>query len=388
MTGSIFVTFLVLCAVFTQSSGQSLLERLSSMALSQAETVYNVAKGAAKLIITPEEMVEITKEILYDLPSRVLTEAINIFCSQAIAVDGNLNRSQLIIPDAKKLGLTFFNDKGYVIYLLDDIEHLVEHPSFDRDGEIVILFMGWLSNRNDSLNYAAEILYNAYKCRGHTNFLFLDTDQFIDSLYTWSSLNTEDLGRLLVPAIVALTKHIDIGKFHILGHSLGSHIASSLGRHFQEITQTSLPRITGLDPAHVCFNQGQALTTLGSGDATFVDIIHTSSGRYGQEAVIGDVDFYPNGKDGNMPGCFSLACSHAMSWKYFAESILPGNERGFLATRCNSLSAYTQGLCIREPIPMGFATPLTAKGTYFLETNAAAPFGKNSQIRNKCVDEL
>lgn len=46
------------------------------------------------------------------------------------------------------------------------------------------------------------------------------------------------------------------------------------------MTERLLPRITGLDPANPCFNQGENLTGLARGDAEFVDVIHSNPGSY------------------------------------------------------------------------------------------------------------
>lgn len=81
----------------------------------------------------------------------------------------------------------------------------------------------------------------------------------------------------------------------ILGHSLGAHICGFAGRTFTNLTDQYIPRITGLDPARPCFNQGHNLDGLIRGDAAFVDIIHTNPGALGKKATIGDADFWPNG---------------------------------------------------------------------------------------------
>lgn len=83
--------------------------------------------------------------------------------------------------------------------------------------------------------------------------------------------------------------------FYILGHSLGAQIVGTAARTFAETTCTFLPRVTGLDPAKPCFVNNPRLPTLHSGDAQFVDIIHTNPGICGIANAIGDVDFYPNG---------------------------------------------------------------------------------------------
>lgn len=64
------------------------------------------------------------------------------------------------------------------------------------------------------------------------------------------------------------------------GHSLGAHIAGAAGRYLNYRTQKFLPRVTGLDSANPCFNEGEVLTGLARGDAEFVDIIHSNPGIY------------------------------------------------------------------------------------------------------------
>ncbi|XP_077523496.1 pancreatic lipase-related protein 2-like [Amblyomma americanum] len=92
---------------------------------------------------------------------------------------------------------------------------------------------------------------------------------------------------------------------HVVGFSLGAHVAGFCGRHFENNTGLALGRISGLDPAGPLFQESNA--SLSSTDATFVDIIHTSAGnlsdsRFGINKSIGHVDFYPNGGS-DQPGC-------------------------------------------------------------------------------------
>ncbi|XP_059612777.1 vitellogenin-2-like [Phlebotomus argentipes] len=246
---------------------------------------------------------------------------------------------------------------------------------------------GWLTNLQEEKQKAAEVIYTAYKCRGYNNFLLFDPHVAIETLYSWSALNTHDLAEYITPAIIELTKNVDIKQLHLIGHSLGAHIAGNIGRIYKEETGKTLPRITGLDPARVCFNTGGGLRGLERGVADLVDVIHSNSGGLGAKDSIGDVDFFPNGAVVNMPGCSSLSCSHSRSWRYYAESVYPGNENGFLAKRCNLFLAYKQELCSGEDIiPMGYATPTNATGNYYLETNAESPYGFNSMTSVKCAN--
>ena len=86
-----------------------------------------------------------------------------------------------------------------------------------------------------------------------------------------------------------------------MGHSLGSHTCGFAGKNFAKLGMT-MSRITGLDPAGPLFlkdffggrNQYDVTEArLYSGDATFVDAIHTDATLYGAIAPVGHVDFYP-----------------------------------------------------------------------------------------------
>lgn len=148
-------------------------------------------------------------------------------------------------------------------------------------------------------------------------------------------------------------------------------------------------RITGLDPANPCFNSGGALTGLSRGDAEWVDVIHTNPGVLGKKDAIGDCDFYPNGVDMPLqPGTYDISASHGRAWKYFAESVYPGNEQNFLARKCTSIKEL-DSYCTGKQYPMGYAAPFNLKGNYFLRTNAQKPYGENSQKYHQpiCANE-
>lgn len=109
---------------------------------------------------------------------------------------------------------------------------------------------------------------------------------------------------------------------HIVGHSLGAHVAGVLGSLIKKNnTDYKVERITGLDPAGPCFDdqQSPANLRLDRGDADFVDVIHTqhsdsftlgTKNTIGKKSfrielfvffffyifiLVGDVDFFVNG---------------------------------------------------------------------------------------------
>lgn len=90
---------------------------------------------------------------------------------------------------------------------------------------------------------------------------------------------------------------------HIIGHSLGAHVAGFTGAIVQKDKGEKLPRITGLDPAGPLFLLASPQNRLDPTDANFVDVIHTDGRKFGYYNPLGTVDFYPNGGIGPQPAC-------------------------------------------------------------------------------------
>lgn len=96
--------------------------------------------------------------------------------------------------------------------------------------------------------------------------------------------------------------NISLSAVHILGHSLGAHIAGFAGQKLSG----AIGRITGMDPARPLFEVPifkDQQDRLDATDALFVDVIHTCAGTAGFVRAIGHVDFYPNGGTFRQPGC-------------------------------------------------------------------------------------
>lgn len=83
------------------------------------------------------------------------------------------------------------------------------------------------------------------------------------------------------------------------------------------------------------------------------------------------------------PGCLSITCSHNRAFEYYAETVYPGNEYSFMTSRCISYDAYKKNDCAQLKIPMGIATPTTARGSYFISTNGRQPYSSYSRNINE-----
>ncbi|XP_042903594.1 pancreatic triacylglycerol lipase isoform X2 [Parasteatoda tepidariorum] len=196
--------------------------------------------------------------------------------------------------------------------------------------------------------------------------------------------------------------------FHLIGHSMGGHIAALVGHAVPH-----LGRISALDPAGPRFYSAPLEERLDPGDAKFVDAIHTDSGSglfegLGMRAQVGHVDFYPNGgKD--QPGCHSspfdilprigwqraaryyTTCDHLRAVEYYTDSIRSpiqprrsGSVCQHIAVACRDWETYSQGRCADcshdgDCALMGynsdlFWNPEVNKHEYFVKTSEEEPF--------------
>jgi len=108
----------------------------------------------------------------------------------------------------------------------------------------------------------------------------------------------------------------DPKNIHLVGHSLGSHVAAHIGRAVQRSGLGSLGRISALDPAKPWFDGSNRPERIGRHDAEFVDVIHTNSGEIYQVTVL--LDNAPLNSPGNVQsqGWKSLQWTTALA--YFA----------------------------------------------------------------------
>lgn len=323
----------------------------------------------APKIFSPDQLIAFSKESITGVPAEAIMATINKVCSIGGSRNATVSGRHVDIAALKYKLMT--KDGTFSIPLLEPAK-LWNHESFNKEHDTTIFVTGFLSN---SSNPAVKPVYKAYEARGNINFIHLDTADLVDTLYSWSAFNTKAIGESLGVALHELVKDVPVRSIHLVGHSLGAQIIGTAGRHFQLLTNTSLPRLTGLDPANPCFNEGEGLTGIYRGDAEFVDIIHTNSGVFGKRDPLGDADFYPNGVISVQPGCIEPVCSHSRAWALWAETVHPGNENSMMAVKCNSISSLNMGACPGKPVPLGFACPRTLKGNYFLKTGGRSPFG-------------
>lgn len=95
----------------------------------------------------------------------------------------------------------------------------------------------------------------------------------------------------------------NLSDVHIIGHSVGAHIAAFAGQRVKQLTEMSVGRITALDPALPVFLLVGDDNRLSRDDAEVVVAVHTDGGFSGFKERVGSVDVYPNGGVAPQPGC-------------------------------------------------------------------------------------
>lgn len=253
---------------------------------------------------------------------------------------------------------------------------------FDASKQTYIFIHGWRMNGYD--NEAVLLIRDEFLIKEDCNFIAVDWEQLADNVnYYSSAANTQAVGILTGNFVNFLvTLGAELNKFHIIGFSLGAHVAGKAGSTINGL----VPRITGLDPAYPGFSLQNTDERLDTSDAEFVDVVHTNSetllhGGLSFPFSIGHVDFWPNG-GAAQPGCaftgpdlidLASGCSHGRAPLYFAESI--NGQKSFTATHCTTYDDYIAATCYGNPTSsMGLPVDLEARGDYYLSTFGEAPF--------------
>ncbi|XP_054708839.1 pancreatic lipase-related protein 2-like [Uloborus diversus] len=201
--------------------------------------------------------------------------------------------------------------------------------------------------------------------QGDYNVIVVDWSKGNRLPYTQATANTRVVGAEIALMIETLQKLLNVNPMdcHIIGHSLGSHIAGYAGERLKKV---KLGRITAVDPAQPYFQNMPPSVRIDPTDADFVDVIHTDSSSVkflalGMSQAVGHVDFYPNNGQ-NQPGCKGAAvhsifleglfdairrftsCNHQRAVDFFIYSInykrLPP-----VGYECDSYEDYLAGLC-------------------------------------------
>lgn len=134
--------------------------------------------------------------------------------------------------------------------------------------------------------------------------IYLDTGVYNVIVFNWTEytyypyefvpkiakLCGDDLGKFLIN--LGRSCSIDLDKVHIIGHSVGAHIAGFAGKAVQQSLAKMVGRITGLDAAGPEFEQALPADRISKNDAKFIDGFHSHDPVFGMERPFGTADFF------------------------------------------------------------------------------------------------
>lgn len=138
------------------------------------EKGIDITKEVGSLAPGIDDLATVGKDILFGAPSKVILEGINKFCSLALATEGDLERSEDVIPELGDVSLKFLDLKYNKSFNVQSVGEMVRLDTFKKDKPTVILTTGWLSMRENKTNVSAEKILSAYLCRGDVNFIVSD----------------------------------------------------------------------------------------------------------------------------------------------------------------------------------------------------------------------
>uniref|UniRef100_V5GL45 Putative pancreatic lipase-like enzyme n=2 Tax=Ixodes ricinus TaxID=34613 RepID=V5GL45_IXORI len=206
-----------------------------------------------------------------------------------------------------KFNLYSMQHKGQAVQISESSPKETLNSYFGTKKDLVFIVHGFGQGEHSTMPIEMK---DAFLEKMDCNFVIvLWTEGAKKPLYNIAAANTALVGRQIAFLLKKLTEEFPdtvlSSEVHLIGFSLGAHVAGFCGRTFTLITNKTIGRITGLDPANALFtNSGVHLR---ASDADFVDVIHTnrgqaSRGKMGIDKQCGQVDFYPNGGS-RQPGC-------------------------------------------------------------------------------------
>uniref|UniRef100_I3MCH2 Triacylglycerol lipase n=2 Tax=Ictidomys tridecemlineatus TaxID=43179 RepID=I3MCH2_ICTTR len=285
---------------------------------------------------------------------------------------GTLQRPLKIFPwSPEDIGTRFLlhtneNPDNYQLITADP--DTIDASNFRLDRKTRFIIHGFIDKGEE--NWLPDTCRKMFQVE-EVNCICVDWRRGSRTTYTQAVHNTRVVGAEIAYLVQVLSTQLDYSPedVHLIGHSLGAHIAAEAGRRLGG----HVGRITGLDPAEPCFQGTPEEVRLDPSDAMFVDVIHTDIAPivpflgFGMSQKVGHLDFFPNGGR-QMPGCQKnilstivdidglwegtrnfAACNHLRSYKYYGSSIL--NPDGFLGYPCASYDEFQKDGCF--PCPSG-----------------------------------
>lgn len=253
---------------------------------------------------------------------------------------------------------------------------LTQPAVYDITKQTKVVIHGFKDSSQSAL---PQELGNAYADKKMFNVLLLDAEAVLNEGYIKCVHYARLIGKRLANILANLE---DFGAnaedFHLIGISLGAHIAGWAGKYFWQYKKRRLGRITGLDPAGPCFSYAKSNQRLDKTDANYVDVIHSNRLVQGVIEPLGHADFYLNGGGPTQPGCIMPTCCHLRAAEVYVQSIK--TPKSFIGVRCKSWKHFMANACDKDDYAvLGYRSSTATRGQFYLRTTGSSPFGLGMQ---------
>uniref|UniRef100_A0A8D8Z894 Phospholipase A1 member A n=1 Tax=Cacopsylla melanoneura TaxID=428564 RepID=A0A8D8Z894_9HEMI len=300
--------------------------------------------------------------------SQRIIEALNLGGNNPnVSRDDCIWKRERVCPDPD-IGFHMYTNHGGKI-VRDEVN--TRYPAwihsslYDNTKPSVILIHGYGGVRSDYLPVA--VLRDAYLKTGQHNVFLVDWSPLAATpCYASAVHNMRSVARCTAHFMEFLRMSgVPTEQTTCVGHSLGAHVCGVTSNFLN----FRMSKIIGLDPARPLI-RNNLKARLDPGDATLVQVLHTSS-VFGDPKRMGTVDVCVNGGR-SQPFCASAAndqlCSHIRSVCFLAQSLF--HHKAQVATPC-SRRCSNYGGRVRQPltrnensIVIGQFMPENAEGTY------------------------
>lgn len=188
------------------------------------------------------------------------------------------------------------------------------YQTIDATKPMKIIIHGW---RSTGLDPWIRTMAQNYRRRYGSDYNIITVDWSSYSRCDYLSAASrvrgvgEKIGEFILDLIADKTNNDQalLENIHIVGHSLGAHIAGFAGKTVLKVAKQRIGRITGLDAAAPLFEypiRRPQQFRLDEDDAVFVDGIHTNIKFLGFKTAYGTADYYMENGGPIQPGCINL----------------------------------------------------------------------------------
>ncbi|XP_011052769.1 PREDICTED: lipase member H-like [Acromyrmex echinatior] len=283
------------------------------------------------------------------------------FCFASLVINDKINPKIILLsfPDC--------NDPTRSIQCTIEDTDCIQNTynQMKKDKTETTVFIHGHHRNNKTLIYQDIIL--AYCSQNNSVIAILDWSYLINRDLILLSTQIEQIAQITASTFNSLNdKGYEIAKWHLIGHSMGVHIAACIGTY----SNFTFSHITGLDPAAVIFYNGfYKGCEMNPTVAHFTDAFYTNRGALSTEQNVGNLNIYANSGTAPQPGCYSNTsslmdihdCSHVKAIQWYANAVR--NETKYLATKCEDCMLFLRYQYCQENDQIYFGPHVDKKKT-------------------------